>query len=102
MSTNTDRPSGSGIGRWLRVGFFAFTVLGPTINTVLERTVFERRRARTSALRPGTVEDQAVVATPEQEGQARSSLSESLLELPYAQTLVKRGEVLANDLRERG
>lgn len=99
MSKHTDQPSGSGIGRWLRVGFFAFTVLGPAINTIWERTAFERERQRARLNAPQATVDQTA---EEQDGAVKPSLSESLLELPYAQALVKRGEVLANDLRERG
>jgi hypothetical protein len=96
MSKNAKQQSGAGIGRWLRVGFLTFTVLGPAINTVLER-----RRALMGGQRPEAKEDQTVVVIPEQEG-VKPSLGESLLELPYAQTLLRRGEDLANELRERG
>jgi hypothetical protein len=101
MSKHTDQPAESGIGRWLRVGFFAFTVLGPAINTILERTVSERerRRARLKNLASQAAETQPA---SEQDEAVKPSLSESLLELPYAQVLVKRGEDFANDLRERG
>ncbi|GHO93328.1 hypothetical protein KSF_033760 [Reticulibacter mediterranei] len=99
MSTNNNQRSGGGIGSWLRVGFLAVTVLGPAINTILERTKLEREQARAGAAEPDT---KAVVVVPDQEATVKPSLSESLLELPYTQSLVRRGEDLAADLRERG
>jgi hypothetical protein len=90
MSKDMKQQSGAGIRRWLRIGFLSFTVLGPAINTVLAR-----RRGLTEAR-----EEPSVVVIPEQE--VKPSLSESLLELPYAQVLLRRGEELASELRERG
>jgi polyhydroxyalkanoate synthesis regulator phasin len=95
MSKHMQQQSGAGIGRWLRIGFLSFTVLGPAISTVLER-----QRAFIRLRRPQAREDQTVVVVPEQE--VKPSLGESLLELPYAQVLLRRGEGLANELRERG
>jgi hypothetical protein len=97
MSTNNNQRSGGGIGSWLRVGFLAVTVLGPAINTILERTKLEREQARAGEAQP---EAEAVVVVPEQA--VKPSLSESLLEMPYTQSLVRRGEDLATELRERG
>ncbi len=99
MSTNSNQRSDGGIGSWLRVGFLAVTVLGPAINTILERTKLEREQARSLAADPDT---ETVVVVPEQEAAVKPSLGESLLELPYTQTLVRRGEDLATELRERG
>src|SRR6266496_2522696 len=97
MSTHTDRPAESGIGRWLRVGFFAFTVLGPAVNTILEWSAFlKQKQEKESEQGPEAAEVQT--EAPE----VKPSLSESLRELPYAQILVKRGEAFASDLRERG
>jgi len=95
MRKKTKQQTGAGIGRWLRVGFLTFSVLGPAINTVLER-----RRGLKEGQRAGVNEAQTVVVVPEQG--SKPSLSESLLELPYAQSLLRRGEELANELRERG
>jgi polyhydroxyalkanoate synthesis regulator phasin len=95
MSKNTKQQSGAGIGRWLRVGFLTFTVLGPAINTVLERW-----RGLKGSQGPEEKEDQTVVVVPEHG--SKPALSESLLGLPYAQSLLRRGEDLANELRERG
>jgi hypothetical protein len=99
MSTNNNQRSGGGIGSWLRVGFLAVTVLGPAINTILERTKQEREQARTGAAKHDT---EAVVVVPDQEVPVKPSLGESLLEMPYTQSLVRRGEDLATELRERG
>src|SRR5436190_15546036 len=95
MSTKTDRPSETGIGRWLRVGFFAFTVLGPAINTILEWSALLKQKQQNEQ---NTEDAEVQSEAPE----VKPSLTESLRELPYAQILVKRGEVFANDLRERG
>jgi polyhydroxyalkanoate synthesis regulator phasin len=59
----------------------------------------ERQQARAGAAEPDT---EAVVVVPDQEVPVKPSLGESLLEMPYTQSLVRRGEDLAAELRERG
>jgi len=89
--------------RWLRVGAFTLTALGPVINTLGERL-----RARTEARnRQEAVEQQANEQLNPQERLVAlgASLAESLAELrthPYSQKLARQGELLAEELMERG
>ena len=91
---NTTQQSNAGIGRWLRVGYLTFTMLGPAITTVLER-----RRTLAEAQKLKAEKAQELVAVP---AGVKPALSDSLLELPYAQMLVRRSEELTSDLRDRG
>ena len=88
--------------RWLRIGFFTLTVLGPMINslTARMRELANARQLSAAGKDTPTYDNGYVELTP-----VKPALSESLLELkdrPYAQELLRRSEELADELRKRG
>src|SRR6266700_5641217 len=88
--------------RWLRVGFFTLTVLGPVINslTARMRELADARQHSATSNEASAYKGGYAESTPVQ-----PALSESLLELkdrPYAQEVLRRSEELAEELKRRG
>lgn len=99
----TDRDLSQEMRRWLRVGAFTLTALGPIINTLGERL-----RARTAARhQQQTVEQPTNEPSDLQERLVvlGTAIAESLAELgahPYGQKLARQGELLLEELMDRG
>ncbi|HLG66004.1 MAG TPA: hypothetical protein VKY19_29070 [Ktedonosporobacter sp.] len=94
----TDRDLSQEMRRWLRVGAFTLTVLGPVINTLGKQL-----RARTGARRQQQTNEQP--DSKERLAALEAALSESMAELrahPYSQELIRQGGLLAEELMDRG
>jgi hypothetical protein len=88
--------------RWLRVGFFALTVLGPVINSLTARLRDLADARQNSATNNAASTYESGYTEPTL---VKPALSASLLELkdrPYAQEVLRRSEELAGELRKRG
>lgn len=100
----TDRDLSHEMRRWLRVGAFTLTALGPVINTLGERL---RARMEARGQQPQEVEQKTNEQLDPQERLVAlgTALAETLAELrthPYSQTLARQGEHLAEELMDRG
>lgn len=98
----TDRDLSQEMRRWLRVGAFTLTALGPVINTLGERL-----RARAEARRQQQTNEQPDSQPDSKERLVAlgAALAESMAELrthPYSRKLARQGGLLAEELMERG
>lgn len=99
----TDRDLSQEMRRWLRVGAFTLTALGPAINTLRERL-----RARAEARSQQQEAEQKNNEQPDPQERLAvlgAALAESLAELrahPYSRKLARQGELLAEELMDRG
>ncbi|HZO73730.1 MAG TPA: hypothetical protein VFB60_16125 [Ktedonobacteraceae bacterium] len=99
----TDRDLSQEIRRWLRVGAFTLTALGPVINTLRERLQARSEgRSRQQEIEQQTNEQ----PNPQERLVALgAALAESMAELrahPYSRKLARQGGLLAEELMDRG